>query len=129
MNFIISRFLRMISRDYKFDYTLTSNTDGTYLCCIINVPVKLKIALTRLKYSFVSDVREIKDKHGNTIRVEDVIVNNKVCDSVHNIETNTYDIHIVFSEKDYANKVNKLDYAIRRYFENHSQIDGINHKI
>lgn len=128
MNFIITRFLRMISRDYGFDYTLTRNSDGTYSCCIMNIPANLKIRLTNLKYSFVTAIKVIRDKHGNLIRTEDVVSHNNVCDSIYDPVIDVHGIHIIFSEKDYANKVNKLDYELRRYYENHSRIDEINHK-
>lgn len=128
MNFIITRFLRMISRDYGFNYTLTRNSNGTFLCCITGISGDLKNKLVKLKYSFVTAIREIKDKHGNLIRTEDIKSHNYVCEGTYNPLTGEYGIHITFSEKDYANKVNALDYAFRRYYENHSRIDEINHK-
>lgn len=128
MNFIITRFLRMISRDYGFDYTLTRNPDGTYTCCVTKIPAELKIKLVKAKYSFVAAIREVKDKHGNLIRTEDVVSTNAVCDGICNPMTGVHGICIIFSEKDYANKVNTLDYELRRYYENHSRIDEINNK-
>lgn len=128
MNFIITKFLRMISRDYRFEYTLIRNPDGTYLCDIVNIPADLKLALIKLKYSYVSAIREVKDKHGNLIRTEDVMTHNAVCTGIYNGLTGVHGIRVIFSEKDYANKINKLDYELRRYYENHSHIDEINHK-
>ena len=127
MNFIITRFLRMISRDYDFNYTLTRNSNGTFLCSITGIPSDLKNKLVELKYSFVTAIREVKDKHGNLIRTEDVMSYNSVCEGIYNPLTGGYGIRITFSEKDYANKVNALDYELRRYYENHSRIDEINH--
>lgn len=125
MNFIITRFLRMIDRDYGFYYTLNRNQDGTYTCCITGIPVDLKNILIRLKYSFVTSVREIKDSKGNLIRTEDVMAHNSVCDGICNPMTGIHGIRVVFGENDYGNKVNKLDYELRRYYETHSRINGI----
>lgn len=128
MNFIITRFLRMIGRDYGFSYTLTRNPNGIRVCCITGIPEELKIKLANVKYSFVTGLKEITDKHGNLIRTEDITQKNSVCDAIYNPLTGVHGIRVLFGEDDYAIKVNKLDYEMRRYFESHSQIDEINHR-
>lgn len=125
MNFIITKFLRMIGRDYALDYTNNLNSNGTYTCCITGIPADLKNILVELKYSFVISIREIKDSKGNLIRTEDVMSHNPVCEGIYNPITGIHGIRIVFGENDYANKVNKLDYELRRYYETHSRINGL----
>lgn len=128
MDFIIAKFLHMVSRDYGFNWTKTDNPNGTYTCCITGIPADLKNILVKLKYSFVISVKEIKDSKGNIIRTEDVMSHNPVCVGIHNPDTGIYGIRVTFGENDYANKVNKLDYELRRYYETHSRIDEINNK-
>ena len=128
MNFIITRFLRMIDRDYGFNYTLTRNSNGSYVCVITGIPKELRNKLITVKYSFSIGTRIVKNIYNKITGTEDIMSHNPVCEGIYNPLTGVYGICVTFTEKDYANKVNKLDYEIRRYYENHSRIDEINHK-
>ena len=128
MRFIITRFLRMVIRDYGFEYTLIQQPDKSYLCTITKIPYDLKIALIRLKYDFVIGQKDIYDKSNTFVRTEAIVEKSAVCQGIYNPVTEVHGIRVIFNEDTYAVKVNKLDEALRRYYETHSLIDQINNK-
>lgn len=128
MHFIITRFLRMIIRDYQCRYTLTQLPDKSLLCTITDIPFELKAELVKLKYSMVIGQRDIFDKNKVFVRTEAVSEEVPVCQGIYNPLTGSHGIKVTFDNDTYADKCNKIDYTFRRYYENHSLIDQINRK-
>lgn len=129
MYFIVTRFLRMIIRDYKCEYTLTQQADKSLVCFITKIPYDLKLVLTKLKYSHTIGQRDIYDKNKNFIRTEAISDEYPVCCGIYNPSTGEHGIKVIFDDNTYADKCNKIDYAFRHYYEDHSLIDAINHKV
>lgn len=127
MYFIITRFLRMIVRDYGYTYEIISS-NGKFVCIITGIPFELRTELENLRYSHVMGQRDIYDKKGNFLRTEVLSEEFPICGIVFNPVTNSHDIKVIFDDDTYAEKCNKIEYTIRRYYENHSLIDAINRK-
>lgn len=128
MYFIITRLLRMIIRDYGCSYNLTQLQDKSLMCTITHIPFELKVELVKLKYSRVTGQRDIFDKDGNFVRTDAVSEELPVCQGIYNPIAGVHGIKVNFDDDTYAEKCNKIDHAFRRYYENHSLIDQINHK-
>lgn len=128
MHFIISRFFRMIACNYKLNYSMTKLQDGSYMCTINGIPEGLTKKLIKLTYSHAIGQKDIYGKNNKFIRTDTISEEINVCDPIYYPNKKLRGISIVFTENCYAIKCNKLDYELRRYYENHSLIDQINHK-
>lgn len=124
MEFIVTRFIRMLERDYGI--TVKKDIDveeQLYIVILKKLDPKLKDFLLKLRYHPVTGETVIKDAKNNVIRTDVTRSNAKIC-----LPYGTNGIMISFNDDNYGEFVNILDYNIRRYFETHSQIDSINHR-
>ena len=124
MEFIVTRFIRMLERDYGI--IVKKDIDVEEQLCIVilkKLDPKFKNFLLKLRYHPVTGETVIKDANNNVIRTDVTRSKAKVC-----LPYGTNGIMISFNDNNYGEFVNILDYNIRRYFEANSQIDAINHR-
>lgn len=122
MNFIITRFIRMLERDFNMVVTLDkSSEDKTYNVIIKKIDPLLRLYLLRLHYHPVTGINNIKNEHGNIIKTEIIRTKSRIC-----LPYSKSGLIIFFDDDNYGEFINILDYHIRRFYETHSQIDAIN---
>lgn len=123
MNYVVFRFLRMMVRDYGFDFTIIENNRYKTECIIAKIPLKLLDILKDLHYE-VPSRRIMHDSSGNLIK--DFYEDDKlpVCQII-KLPDGTSGISVVFDDNSAAKKMNKLAIAIREYFCSNSMIKSI----
>lgn len=124
MDFIITRFIRMLERDFNLILKVDKDDDEeTYIVIIKKLDPKFKDFLLKLRYHPVTGENDVRDSNGVTIRTEVTRGKAKIC-----LPYEKSGVSISFNENNYGEFVNILDYNIRRYFETHSQIEQINNR-
>ena len=124
MEFIVTRFIRMLERDYNFIIkTDIDAEEKTNTVIIKKLNNEFRNFLLRLRYSPVTGQSVVRNSNGDVIRTDIIRGKARICSPYGN-----NGVTISFNENNYGEFINILDYNIRRYFENHSQIDEINHR-
>lgn len=124
MDFIVTRFIRMLERDFKLNLKVDKDDDEeTYIVIIKKLDPEFKNFLLKLRYHPITGENVIKDSSGDVIRTDVTRSKAKIC-----LPYGKNGVAISFNDSNYGEFVNILDYNIRKYFETHSQIDEINHR-
>ena len=122
MEFIITRFIRMLERDYGI--SVKSDIDEqTHVIILKKLDPNFKNFLLKLRYHPVTGEKDVKDASGNVIRTDVTRSKAKIC-----LPYASDGVMISFNDNNYGEFVSILDHNIRRYFEKHSQIDAINNR-
>ena len=127
MEFIIERFIKNIERDYRIKVIHKRDKDGSHRIYLSNIPIDLRNVILNLQYIHTVGFDKVSNAKGEIIREDPINVNEMVAFGVLDNDGNK-GICMVLDINNYAYKINKIDYAIRRYFEKHSLIDDINGK-
>lgn len=124
MEFIVTRFIRMLERDYGI--SIKTDIDTEEQTCVVvlkKLSPDFKKFLLKLRYHPVTGETVIKDSNDNIIRTDVTRSKAKIC-----LPYGENGIMISFNDNNYGEFVSILDHNIRRYFEKHSQIDVINNR-
>lgn len=122
MEFIVTRFIRMLERDYGI--SVKSDIDEhTHVVILKKLDPNFKNFLLKLRYHPVTGEKVVKDTSGNVIRTDITRGKAKIC-----LPYGNTSVTICFNDDNYGEFVSILDHNIRRYFEKHSQIDAINNR-
>lgn len=123
MNFIVTRFIRMLERDYGITVNTDIDDEGTYMVILKKLDTEFKDFLLKLRYHPVTGEVAVKDNNGNVIRTDAIRTKAKIC-----LPYGKNGVVISFNDNNYGEFVSIFDHNIRRYFEKHSQISLINGK-
>lgn len=122
MDFIVTRFIRMLERDFNLNLNVDRDEEeDTCIIIIKKLDDEFKQFLLKLRYHPVTGENVVKDSSGKVIKTTITRGKAKIC-----LPYGKNGIMISFNENNYGEFVNILDYNIRKYYETHSQIDMIN---
>ena len=115
MDFLMDAFERVISQ-YKYKFKLIKN-NKTYTLSLFDLPPELDYKLICLQYD--KPPIQTTKKEGHQIIPITKKVKENICRPVRENGVNT--IRVDFNEDDYAIKINKIEFTLKRYWAKSSK--------
>ena len=117
MDFIIARFIKMLTENYKLDCDYIKDHDK-YVVVIKNLDDEAKRFFLRIKCNIVTGCTVQRNKNGDVVKLDFKRANKKFVD-----DFGPNSVRIIFTDDNYGERVNVLEARLREFYTSNRRME------